>query len=1124
MVRLLAALTLASCLFAQEQSATYVYASNQYHQNTTFAVRDGEVRIDFRITNLASGYQFMLVFASALAFNISGDVAGCYSQRDANGTVWPIGTNFLAGKTAIRGRIQRLSKKWYCEIWDDEGTDYAIFAKDVSDAAVWTDPTYTRLVTGGYVVGGTLNIAVANSNSRIDWLRVYSTTIPVRSKRPMLGDTAGDLANYEFNGNAADTSGNGRTLTATGTPTYNTSTTGAPISIPRSGEGILPDAALKAGKNNTLGNWSVCRTNLACSSYYWTQISGPSTLSWPIGRTTQNPVVAGVVATTGTDYVLQLEVTDSAGVKATTSITLGAVAVDANNIVILTSAVERNLLGSLIADGANPWTFMDWNQREDSDILITRLASEFRYQPYWLATKTGTVSVNNGSPTVTGSGTNFRTQFDCEGSVVSSTNPVLGTSIITWTSGPKFSANLVVGTSVLINGFQYFVTVVTSDTVISVNANITATGLTFRGWNKIVLPYLHIDGSTGYREFTVSACADDVTLTITGGPLGNTWDKANLSAVSYAFGSPLQGGGWSSDGNNFYDNVKGLWAMWRRSGLSKYRTAARTLAQRFYAIPYWDAQEWASAGAGEYRFPRDQAHAGLWLIYHDDNAAFGANFPVRMGAVTTDAISREAGYLSEPVADTREVGYMMQSAQFVANWHPTSGNRTAAQTFVDNLMTKFSISAGAAGGFPTTGNITTATTFSPTNGSPIVPASGANVPGTICSTPFYATGTVSFSTGSPIMTGAGGASWDSTHLNKQIEVYATGGTGAARTWRSYVISVDSATQITMAHNFDQPNLTGLSYALYSAGAEGYKQIQFGVSRFVQDTSAYTCTRNSNTQITLSRSYEGTTAVGLGYWSNEFPGTGYQALTNNIGLDAMATVAQYSTGATATAAAGYRTQIMDYLQRDGDGRVARYKGASYWAPSARCGTDITKDVMCSGFSLFTAEANRDFGLDGIGPIAAAYLAAPTAGRLAIADETYTASFGMLGYAAPFTGDGSTGGIMIPGSFNFANGKAYGQPYGVGMSSAWPAARLGGVAAVDQRTVQMLVSAVAGDSAVDIMLTPVTGGAPVAAPCSSTATGWSCPLSVDFRTGRYLFAVRRTNATGSRTGSTTELSIK
>jgi hypothetical protein len=1106
----LSALILASAMLAQQSA---IYTGTNYHINSTFTPQAIDYRVDARLHNWTLPGSGMTVFelqwiGVKVAIYSSGQLY-CASTRDG-GTLLEVGTNFLSGKTDVIIRIQRVAadNRLYCEARTTDLTEYASASQTITGSTGYSNVNYTRAVIGGYMATST--IPDGQGVVRFDYMRVSSTTLPLGSRMSWQDTALGTIASWEFEGDATarltDSTG-GKTLTAVSSPTYAASLTGTPTASPRGDNTtIFSQAPLKAGQINTLGNWSICRNNSPCSSYFWTQTGGPSTLSWS-SRTSATPAVTGVVATTGTDYTIRLVTTDTSGAKSTVDLALGAVALDSNNIVILPSAIERNILGSIVAFGSNPWTFVDFNQQQFSDVYIDRLATLSTYQNYWDTAQAGTVSVNNASSTVTGSGTAFQTLFSCApgtGNTAASGD----NAQLTWVSGPTYTAGLV-GAQIIVDGLPSSVLSYVDSTHIIISGGFgTRTGKATQIQEAITFWYPHADGSSGRRDYKVSTCSSNTSLTITSGPSANTWDKSNLVAANYS--RTATGYSWADDSPNFYDVIKGLWAMYRRTGLSKYKTASRSMARLFYYQPYWDMQEWALTG--EYRYPRLQAAAGLWLNYHDDNSIFDANFPTRMGYVTTDAISRETGYLSEPVTDTREFSYMMQAAQYVANWHPTGANRTAAQAFVDALITKFSISQGAAGGFPTTGNITTTTTFAPENGNPIVPASGAIVPAGFCSTPAYSTGTVSFS--GTTMTGSGTA-WDSSHLKKQIEVYVSGLSGADSTWRSYVVSVDSATQITMAHSYNGSNTTGRSYALFTGASNGYKQVQFGTSRFVQDSSAYTCTRNSDTQITLSRPYEGTTGTGKGYWSDEFPGTGYQPLTNNIAVDAMTTVVQYAGATSAATAATYRTQIMDYLQREGDGYIELYKGTSYWNPSARCGADVTKDLMCSGFGLGTVAVNRDIGLDGIAPIASAYLAAPTEPRLARADEFYTAAFALPGYASPVAGDGSTAGIMLYNSDNYLKGKAYGQPYGVGNAAAWPAARLGGVAPLSTATksIKARLADISGAASIVVDFLAADGTLTTSAACTSAA----CTISADTRQGyqyrvRYLSAGAATLATG------------
>jgi hypothetical protein len=1047
MVRLALLSLVALSLLGQQQSATYVSASGQYHQNTTFSPRDGVVRIDFRITNVANGFQFHASFASGLYLNFSGTAVQLWASRDIPGSYIEAAT-FLSGKTAIRGRIQRFSLRLYLELWDDDGTGYTVVERSVSPSATWNDPAYARVMVGGFLAGGDFTIPIANSNSRVDWLRIYSTAIPVRGQMPAWGGAAGDLASYEFNGNATDDSGNSKTLTATGTPTYNTSTTGAPMSIPRSGDSIFADAPLKAGESNTLGNWSVCRTNSACSSYFWTQVSGPSTLQWS-SRTAASPTVTGAVATTGTDYVLRLVTTDSGGSMSTADLTVGAVAVDDNDIVIVPNATVTQLMGTVIRFGGNPWSYADYAQKDLADYFVTWINSDARFANYWDTAKAGTITVTSGSTAVTGSGTAFQTDYLCN-----------GTDVITvWYTRPS-------------------------------------------------------DGSVGRHDMTVASCASQTSMT-----LASNYPYPTQSGRSYARGTLNQYGGWQDDGNNFYDVVRGLYVMYYRTGLSTYLTAARTMAQRFYSAPYWDQQEWATTG--NFRYPRVQAHAGLWLAYHENNDNFPATFPTRMGYVAADAITRTQAYVTDPALafdDAREVSYQVAGLQYAAKWAEPSGTRATWQGRVDYLLaTTYPNSKWADGSYIVNPAYSTALTFNVTNGSASVTLQSGTIDSSYCAAT-YSTGTVSIS--GTTLTGSG-TTWSGGNATAayQIEIYGTGLTGWDATYRSYVVSVDSTTQLTLAHAYTGSNTSGLSYRLYTYNG-GYNPWLFGTGQNSPDTEYYTCTYVSPTSMTLDRPYSGTTGTGAGakgYWRYFITGKSSIPFWHSIITEAMQHVKILTTGTTSTTAAAMMVTVKDYLLTRG--YFAATKGNYYGRNAVGCEPDPTRMTGCSGWNG-SVGTNRDFAIEEYGPLSYVYLDTLSSADKTLMDSLYTAAYALPGYASPSEGDGSTAGVYsTSGSntlFNAKNGKTYGQPFGVGNAPAWPAARLGGIAplATATKSIKARLSDISGAASIVVDFLAADGTLTTSAACTSAA----CTISADTRQGyqyrvRYLSAGAATLATGS-----------
>jgi hypothetical protein len=123
----------------------------------------------------------------------------------------------------------------------------------------------------------------------------------------------------------------------------------------------------------------------------------------------------------------------------------------------------------------------------------------------------------------------------------------------------------------------------------------------------------------------------------------------------------------------------------------------------------------------------------------------------------------------------------------------------------------------------------------------------------------------------------------------------------------------------------------------------------------------------------------------------------------------------------------------------------------------------------------------------------YLASPTDENRALGDIFYGATYGAAGYTAQgYWTDGLTasnlddvslGGYKWPGFF-----------FGVGMAHQWPAARVGGVAPPQYRTVTIPLDNPSGRTARAAVVAP--SGAQSVFPCESTS---SCTIKVDDRQG-------------------------
>jgi hypothetical protein len=290
-------------------------------------------------------------------------------------------------------------------------------------------------------------------------------------------------------------------------------------------------------------------------SYLWQQLSGPRRVRWG-DRSAARTAVSGLVFGS---YVFQLTVTDSSDQSSTCTVKDGAVATDMNGVVVTNNPAVDTLLGPLVRLGANPWPWFDDRHRADADFQIG--AMDTVYPAWWDAPGPGTVRVTAGSNTITGTGTTFSTTF-CQGPA----NP----------AAPKTSAVIAV-------------------------------------WYNTGVP-----GQTGRRMSGVTGCTDDTHLTV-----DDAWDSGAIpagSGLSYAADDATThyatnwGWGQADSPGNYYDNVAAYYALYYRSGIDDYLTAAHKLADRVWRSPMIDRGASEIAGhAGRYGYA-ERSISALGLV------------------------------------------------------------------------------------------------------------------------------------------------------------------------------------------------------------------------------------------------------------------------------------------------------------------------------------------------------------------------------------------------------------------------------------------------------------------------------------------------------------------------------
>ncbi len=312
-----------------------------------FYPKNQSYRVEFQMhswTLPASGAPPVIYLAGTgfAAYLTSGAVLALESLGDRVVEGQPCFLN-IAGMTNALVRFQRnvSTMQVTCEVWSYDGTGYNT-QKD-------TIGTLGNLTFGGGTLGGALSASLG-------FLRVTSTLVPVGGKPPVTADR-GDWTELDFDGNMNDSSGKGHG--GSGAVTYAATPNQVPISFPKTAGAPYWSnwTSLRAGFPATLdgtASYSLADGSSAVSAF-WQQLSGPTTVVWQ-GRESLTPTITGLIFGS---YTFQLQVTDVAGSTATTTLEVGAVATDANGVVVQANPDADALFGPMIAFGKNPWSYAD---------------------------------------------------------------------------------------------------------------------------------------------------------------------------------------------------------------------------------------------------------------------------------------------------------------------------------------------------------------------------------------------------------------------------------------------------------------------------------------------------------------------------------------------------------------------------------------------------------------------------------------------------------------------------------------------------------------------------------------------------------------------------------------------
>lgn len=997
-------------------------------------------RVEFQMHSWSTpGSTQNAITLNGTGMEVDIDAAGRLALVDKRDTSLTTCLYPLAGYTDVLVRIQRDygSLAFKCEIWNVDGTGY-------------NSTTNTFTPNAWPYTGGQLGDTAVSF--RLGFLRILNTLVPMNGTPPTTATTDTLFSAWPFDGNLTDASGNGHSITFAGAA-YAASTDLGPYPIIRTlGAPWWTNAvSLRAGKSNTLdGSYSYSMA-LAGSAvtYFWTALDAPSVTLWS-SRTVAQPVVNGLVFG---DYLISLTATDASGARQTATLHMGAVATDDNYVVI--PKQERLMLamtGPQILYGRNPWPYADHSNSATADVVGGEMGgptSGLLIAADWKVPETGTVAISGS--TVTGTGTALKTRF-CGGG-----------------SSPS-------------GGFYFVMTYDDPATM----------------------------GRAGTWYSGVAGCASETSITLTDAfPYSGS---TCLSACAHARSTNV-GGCVSGIGSyGYYNSATQFFQLWQRSGIGRFRDYGRALNKITATCPGIDegvlymvaarinpTLQYAMQLAVDPGQPEDASYTrtlrNIAAKYSDTfvNGYVYANQSPFGAHTITDVRERTASY-----GDIAAAALVETDATQLANqktWLEAGyTNQFAPQVKSDGHW----VSWYAGNGVAPTVNLT--------NGSAIVTPVSGTFPADYCGTISTRAGSLQVVHNSPTIVGTG-TDFTGT-VGKMLVVYGHYGVNAGKD-KFLIASVVDATHLITSTPMTLESESGLTFVIMSApaGSAGiYGHFMLTDSSGTLTTQYeqpywYGCTRDSTTQVTLDRAFVSPTGGNLyglysmdaDYVNNSAAQPFYEGFAHSALQTAAAVGTTHSVQIKALADGLY-----PYIS--GDAYLASANGIHYAEGFADCLPKVT--IMrhgCDGSG--DVQALRMYGVELVQALAQAYLSNPTGPKKTFGDTLYGGEWGWdEKYGASPYSDGQY--VVDCGAGTFApnvNLKYPAQCHGLGSSASWPAARLGGAAAANPRTLSIgfRLANITNAAKVRCTLTLPSG-----ATVQATATSSPCAVAADVRQGDHL----------------------
>lgn len=185
-------------------------------------------------------------------------------------------------------------------------------------------------------------------------------------------------------------------------------------------------------------------------------------------------------------------------------------------------------------------------------------------------------------------------------------------------------------------------------------------------------------GSFGRWPVYVAACSSETRITI-----GTAFPFDSVSGLRFARMTPAEVGYWigGASNTNFYDAVLMFYILYYRTGTTTYRDYARTLADRWWTMPWMDEGRTCRLdGVLPCLFPRNRSETGLILRALDGRADMWPG--LRLWAGHDLYFATLAGQLY----DIREQAYTLSNLSLIALLDPDPSSRATYATGVGKAI------------------------------------------------------------------------------------------------------------------------------------------------------------------------------------------------------------------------------------------------------------------------------------------------------------------------------------------------------------------------------------------------------------------------------------------------------